>query len=49
MAGEPSKGCNDAGAPSASDDDTANWWALKKRGRNGGGYGGFWVRTKGPC
>ena len=49
MASEPSEGCNDAGALGASDDGTANWWAPKKRGRNGGGSGGFWVSMKDPC
>ena len=49
MAGEPSEGCNDAGAPGASDDGTANWWAPKMRGRNGGGSGVFWVSTEDPC
>ena len=49
MAGEPSEGCNDAGAPSASDNDTGNWWALKMRGRNGGGSRVFWVSTEDPC
>ena len=49
MASEPSEGCNDAGAPGASDEGTANWWALKKRGRNGGGSGGFWVSTEDSC
>ena len=41
MTGEPSEGSNDAGALSASDDGTVNWWASKKRGRNGGESGGF--------
>ena len=49
MAGEPSEGCNDVGAPGASDDGTANWWAPKMRGRNGGGSGGFRVSTEDPC
>ena len=49
MAVEPSEGCNDVGAPNASDDGTANWWAPKMRGRNGGGSGVFWVSTKDPC
>ena len=49
MAGEPSEGCNDAGASGASDDGTANWWAPKKRGRNEGESGGFWVSTEHPC
>ena len=41
MEGEPSEGCNDAGALGVSADGTANWWALKMRGRNGGGSGVF--------
>ena len=49
MAGEPSEGCNDAGAPGASDECTAKRWAPKKRGRNGGGSGGFWVSTEDLC
>ena len=49
MACEPSEGYNDSSAPDASDDDTANWWAPKKRGRNGGESRGFWVSTEDPC
>ena len=49
MASEPSEDCNDAGALGASNDGTANWWTPKKRGRNGGGSGGFWVSTKDSC
>ena len=49
MESEPFEGCNDAGVSGASNDDTANWWALKKRGRNGGGSGGFWVSTEDQC
>ena len=49
MAGEPSEGCNDAGALGTSDDGIENWCALKKRGRNGGGSRGFWVSTKDSC
>ena len=49
MAGEPSEGYNDAGVSGTSDDDTANWWAPKMRGRNGGGFRVFWVSTEDPC
>ena len=49
MVGEPSEGCNDAGAPGSSDDGTANWWAPKMRGRNGGGSGVSWVSTEDLC
>ena len=49
MASEPSEGCNDVGALGTSDDGTANWWAPKKRGRNGGGSGGVWVSTEDSC
>ena len=49
MAGEPSEGCKDAGALGASDDGTANWWAPKMRGRNGGGFRVFWFSTEDPC